>query len=136
MEAAAKPIPHPSPESLPFWEAAKTHRLLLPHCNSCGKFWFPPSRRCPHCLSSDFVWRESKGEGRIYSFVVYHRVYHPGFEGEVPYTVAIVELDEGPRMLSNIVGIAPDAVRCDMRVRVVFQEQRGGFVLPKFAPAR
>ena len=117
-----------------FWEAAKTGRLFLPKCNACGKFWFPPSRRCPHCLSSDFVWRESKGEGRIYSFVVYHRVYHPGFEGAVPYTVGIVELDEGPRLLSNIVGIMPDAARCDMRVRAVFQEQRGEFVLPQFSP--
>jgi uncharacterized OB-fold protein len=127
-------MPHPSPESLPFWEAAKTHRLLLPQCNACGKFWFPPSRRCPHCLSADFVWREARGEGRIYSFVVYHRVYHPGFEGDVPYVVAIVELDEGPRMLSNIVGIAPDDVRCDMRVRVAFEDTESGMAIPKFTP--
>jgi uncharacterized OB-fold protein len=135
MDARApKPMPHPSPESLPFWEAAKTHRLLLPQCNACGKFWFPPSRRCPHCLSADFVWREARGEGRIYSFVVYHRVYHPGFEGDVPYVVAIVELDEGPRVLSNIVVIAPDDVRCDMRVRVAFEDTESGMAIPKFTP--
>jgi uncharacterized OB-fold protein len=131
---AEKPTPHPSPESEPFWEAAKAHRLLLPQCNACGKFWFPPSKRCPHCLGDDFVWRESKGQGRIYSFVVYHRVYHPGFEHDVPYTVAIVELDEGARLLTNITGIAPDAVRCDMRVAVTFEDRPSGVSLPKFAP--
>ena len=129
-----KPAPHPSPESIPFWEAAKSHRLSLPFCNACGKHWFPPSRRCPHCLSSDFVWREARGTGRVYSFVVYHRVYHPAFEGEAPYVVAIVELDEGPRMLTNIVGIPPDLVRCDMAVRATFDDMPSGMTIPKFAP--
>ena len=126
-----KPQPKPSPESAPFWEGAKAHKLLLPRCNACGRFWFPPSRRCVHCLSSDFAWAESEGQGRIYSFVVFHRVYHPAFESDVPYTVAIVELDEGPRVLANIVGISPDDVRCDMRVRVVF-EDRGDMTIPQF----
>ena len=130
-----KPLPQPGPESLPYWEAARTRRLLLPLCSRCGKFWFPPSRRCPHCLSPDFDWREPKGEGRVYSFVVYHRVYHPAFEGEVPYVVALVELDEGPRMLTNIVGVAPGNVCCDMRVRVVFDEVAPDYVIPKFTPA-
>ena len=138
MEGAAeakysKPVPHPSPETLPFWEAAKAHRLLLPQCNRCGEFWFPPTQRCAHCLSADFAWRESGGTGRVYSFVVYHRVYHPGFEGDVPYVVAIVELDEGPRLISNIVGVALDAVRCDMRVRVTFDDIEPGVTIPKFS---
>ena len=126
-----KPQPKPSPESAPFWEGARAHKLLLPRCNACGRFWFPPSRRCVHCLSSDFGWIESEGQGRIYSFVVFHRVYHPAFESDVPYTVAIVELDEGPRLLANIVGTSPDDVRCDMRVRVVF-EDRGDVTIPQF----
>ena len=133
--SVAKPAPRPSPESLPFWEAAKEKRLLLPCCKACERFWFPPSSRCPHCLSSDFEWREAKGTGRIYSFVVFHRVYHPAFEGDVPYAVAIVELDEGPRLLTNIVGLAPNDVRCDMKVRAVFEEARGTMTLPQFTPA-
>jgi uncharacterized OB-fold protein len=128
----AKPQPRPSPESLPFWEGAKAHKLLLPRCNACRQFWFPPSARCVHCLSSDFAWNESGGAGRIYSFVVFHRVYHPAFEQGVPYAVAIIELDEGPRMLANIVGTSPDDVRCDMRVHVVF-EDRGDQTIPQFA---
>jgi uncharacterized OB-fold protein len=127
----AKPRPRPAPESAPYWEAAKAHRLMLPRCHACGQFWFPPSQRCPHCLSSDFGWEDVSGRGRIYSFVVFHRVYHPAFESDVPYVVAIVELDEGPRLLTNIVGTSPDNVRCDMRVAVVF-EDRGEFLLPKF----
>jgi uncharacterized OB-fold protein len=131
-----KPVPYPGPESLPFWEGAKAQRLLLPLCNVCNRFWFPPTQRCAHCLSADFVWRESSGKGRVYSFVVYHRVYHRGFEDEVPYVVAIVELDEGPRLITNIVGVAPDEVRCDMRVKVMFDESEPGVTIPKFSPAR
>jgi len=128
----AKPVPRPSPESAAFWEGAQAQRLMLPCCNVCGKFWFPPSQRCRHCLAADFAWVQASGTGRIYSFVVYHRVYHPGFEDAVPYVVAIVELDEGPRLLTNIVGVAPEDVRCDARVRVNFQE-RDGMTLPMFS---
>ena len=132
-EPASKPLPHPSPESLPFWEGARAKKLMLPRCNICGRFWFPPSQRCRHCLSDDFAWHESAGQGRIYSFVVYHRVYHPGFESDVPYVVGIVELDEGPRILTNIVGAPWEEVRCDMRVRVVFEDTGRGITIPKFA---
>jgi uncharacterized OB-fold protein len=127
-----KPQPRPSAESMPYWEGARAHKLLLPRCESCEAFWFPPSGRCPHCLSANFTWRETSGRGRIYSFVVYHRVYHPAFERDVPYAVAIVELDEGPRLLANIVGTPPEDVRCDMRVNVVFEE-RGDWTIPQFA---
>ena len=120
-----KPVPRPSPESMPFWQGAKENRLLLPRCNRCGHFFFPPSQRCRHCLSPDLTWVESSGTGRIYSFVVYHRSYHPAFEADVPYVVAIVELDEGVRLLSNIVGTPPESVRCDARVKVTFDEREG-----------
>lgn len=130
-----KPIPRPAPESVPFWEAAKNHRLELPRCNACGKFWFPPSRSCPHCLAADFAWTPVSGRGTVFSFVVYHRVYHPAYEGEVPYVVALIALEEGPRMLSNIVGVAPDKVRVDMPVKVVFDDVADGVSVPKFTPA-
>ena len=131
-KTAWKPMPKPGPESLPFWEGAKARKLMLPRCNACGEFWFPPSLRCPRCLASDFAWRESSGKGRIYSFVVFHRVYHPAYESDVPYVVAIVELDEGPRLLSNIVDASPDAVLGDARVSVVF-DASGDVTIPKFA---
>jgi hypothetical protein len=130
-----KPLPRPAPESMPFWEAAKNHRLELPRCNACGQFWFPPSQSCPHCLAADFAWTPVSGRGTVFSFVVFHRVYHPAYEGEVPYVVALIALKEGPRMLSNIVGIPPDQVRCDMAVKVVFDDVADGVALPKFTPA-
>jgi uncharacterized protein len=129
---AKKPVPRPAPESLPYWQAAREHRLELPQCTACGKHWFPPSRSCPHCRSADMRFTRVSGRGRVFSFVVFHRVYHPGFEYDVPYVVALIELDEGPRLLSNLVGVSPDQVRCDMPVQVCFDDEAEGFSLPKF----
>jgi uncharacterized protein len=127
-----KPLPRASAESLPHWEGAKQHKLLIQHCRACGQLWFPPSVRCHHCLSADFIWDEVSGEGRIYSFVVYHRLYHPGFGGELPYVVGIIELREGPRLLTNIVGAGWQDVRCDLPVTVVFDDDPRGVTIPKF----
>ncbi len=81
-------------------------------------------------------WAAVTGRGKVYSFVIFHRAYHPGFAGELPYAVACIELEEGPRLLSNIVGIAPEKVRCDMPVEVVFEEITPDISLPKFRPAQ
>ena len=138
MDVAAKPqkpLPRPSPESTPYWNTAKSHRLEVQRCNACGQHWFPPSASCPHCLAADFAWTPVSGKGKVYSFVVFHRVYHPAYEGEVPYVVALVELDEGPRMLTNIVGVPVDQVRCEMPVKAVFDDVADGVAVPKFTPA-
>ena len=133
-EKPAKPRPRPAPESVPYWEAAKNHRLEIQRCNVCEHFWFPPSGSCPNCLASDFTWTQVSGNGKVYSFVTYHRVYHPAWEGEMPYVVALIELEEGPRLLSNIVGIPHDQVQCEMPVKVVFDDIAPGVSLPKFTP--
>jgi uncharacterized OB-fold protein len=134
-DVAAPPLPEPSAESAPFWAAAKERRLLIPRCNSCGSIWFPPTHACPSCGSVDRSWVEASGRGTVFSFVVVHRIYHPGFAGKVPYVVAVIELEEGLRLLSNVVGVAPDQVRCDMPVRVTFEERRGDMIIPQFVPA-
>jgi uncharacterized OB-fold protein len=131
MAAITKPVPRPAPESEPYWRAARKHRLELPQCDDCGSRWFPPSRFCPHCLSANNHWRQVSGRGRIFSFVIYDRVYHLAFEADVPYVVALIELEEGPRLLSNVIGTAPDDVRCDMPVEVVFDDV-GDATIPKF----
>jgi uncharacterized OB-fold protein len=87
-------------------------------------------------MSAAFTWTPVSGRGTVFSYVVYHRVYHPGFAGEVPYTVALVELAEGPRMISNIVGIPPEQVVCDLPVRIVYEDITDTVTLPKFTPAR
>jgi hypothetical protein len=90
---------------------------------------------CPSCGAADHEWVEVSGRGTVFSFVVMHRVYHPAFAGKVPYVVAVIELEEGPRLLSNVVGISPHEVRCDMPVRVTFEERRGDKTIPQFVPA-
>ncbi len=135
MGAYKKPAPVPSIESKPYWDGLREHRLLMQRCNACLQYWFPPSTQCPNCLSTDFTWMPMSGRGKVFSYVVYHRVYHPGFADEVPYTVALVELEEGPRMISNVIGIPPDKVACDMPVQVVFEDIGEVATLPKFMPA-
>lgn len=130
-----KPKPRPAPESLPYWQAAKEHRLALPKCDACEKFWFPPSRTCPHCLSTQFSFQTVSGKGKVFSFVTFHRVYRPAFAEDVPYVVALIELDEGPRLLSNILGISHEDVTCDMRVEAIFDDYDEEMSIPKFKPA-
>ncbi|MEN9707752.1 MAG: hypothetical protein RIQ68_160 [Pseudomonadota bacterium] len=127
-----KPKPRPAPESLPYWQAAREHRLALPKCDECQKFWFPPSRTCPHCLSTKFSFENVSGKGKVFSFVTFHRVYRPAFTNDVPYVVALIELDEGPRLLSNIMGVTHDQVKCEMRVEVVFDDYDDEISIPKF----
>ncbi len=130
-----KPIPVPSDESKPYWAGLKERRLLIPRCDDCAKHWFPPSLYCPHCGSGKWRWAEASGKGRVFSFVVYHRVYHPGFAEEVPYAVAVIELAEGPRMISNISGIPTDRIVCDMPVEIDYVDITDEMTIPKFRPA-
>jgi hypothetical protein len=129
-----KPIPVPSDESRPYWEGLKEHRLLMPRCDDCQGYWFPPTQYCPHCSSASWTWTPVSGRGKIFSYVIYHRVYHPGFAEDVPYAVAVISLDEGPRLLSNIVGVPPDQLTCDMPVEVVFTDITDTMTIPKFKP--
>jgi uncharacterized OB-fold protein len=129
-----KPLPVPSELSRPFWEACRRHELLVQRCLSCGTVRFPPAILCPECLSEEAEWKKSSGKGKVFSFVVFHRLYHPGFEGELPYTVALIELEEGARLISNVVGCPPVEVACDMPVEVVFEDVTPEVTLPKFRP--
>ena len=133
-ETPRKPKPRPAPESLPYWQAAKEHRLALPKCEDCSQFWFPPSRTCPHCLSTNFSFQNVSGRGKVFSFVTFHRVYRPAFAEDVPYVVALVELEEGPRVLTNILGVTHEDVRCEMPVEVVFDDYDEDVSIPKFRP--
>jgi uncharacterized OB-fold protein len=126
------PLPQPSIETAPFWAAVQERRLLMPRCDACATVAFPPTVACRGCGATAFTWTEMSGRGSVYSFVVFHRVYHPGFADKVPYVVAVVDLDEGPRIISNIVGVPIDEVQCDMPVTVVYEDVRDGYLIPKF----
>ncbi len=135
MAGYLKPLPIPSPESEPVWAGAKDHKLKIQKCRDCGGTWFPPATLCAHCGSRDHDWIIAAGRGKIHSFVTYHRLYHKGWEGELPYVVAVIELAEGARMLGNIIGIEVDEVVCDMPVAVVFDDVTADVTIPKFQPA-
>lgn len=136
MSDYLKPLPTPSIDSVPFWEGCRRHELLLQRCDACGHILHPPAPRCPECLGTSLTWTKLIGRGRVYSFVVYRRAYHPGFENELPYVVGLVDLDEGPRLISTIVGCDPQAVRCDMPVEVVFEDVTNEATLYKFRPSQ
>ncbi|HUI28311.1 MAG TPA: Zn-ribbon domain-containing OB-fold protein [Candidatus Kryptonia bacterium] len=131
----AGPIPKPTPETKPFWEAAKQRKLRIQRCRDCAQHYFYPRPLCPHCLSRNVEWIEASGRGTLHSFVINHRAPR-GFPATGPFIIGIVQLDEGPKMMSNIVGIAadPKQLRCDMPVEVVFEDITDEITLPKFKP--
>jgi len=134
MSDYLKPIPVPSEDSKPHWEGAKRHELCLQRCQECGAFRLPPAPLCPECTALGGEWTKVSGRGKVYSFVIFHRAYHKAFEKDLPYAVAVIELKEGPRLLSNIVGITPDQICCDMPVEVTFEDITPDTTLPKFRP--
>ena len=129
----SKPVPRPSPETQPFWDGCKENELRLQRCTHCDAFYFPPRPFCPTCLSDDVEWQTVSGRGVLHSYVINHR---PAMGWAEPYAIALVALDEGPRMMTNIVGIenTPENLVLDMPLEVTF-EVRGDVQVPVFQPA-
>ena len=130
----AKPLPIRTPDTAAFWDACRQHELRFQKCRQCGFVRWPPSFLCPRCYFREAEWIISSGRGTVYSYVVYRETYHPSFFGDLPYVVALIELEEGPRFLSNIVGVSPEEVRCDMPVVLAWDDVTGEVSLPKFRP--
>ncbi len=129
-----KPLPRPAPVEVPFWQATKNHELRLQKCLDCGNVWYPPSESCTNCSSSRYEWSKMSGKGKIWSWGIFHQLYFPSFAQDIPYNVVIVELEEGPWMISNIVGINDRDIKCDMPVEVVFDDVTQEVTLVKFRP--
>jgi uncharacterized OB-fold protein len=121
-------------DDAPFWEAAADHELRMQQCGECGRIWWPPGPVCPSCWSRDHEWVELSGRGEINTWVVFHRAYFEEFEDRVPYNVAEIELEEGPRYLANVVGCENDDLYRGMPVEVVFEDVTDEVTLPKFRP--
>ena len=132
---ALPPLPRPYQDTAEYWSAAREHRFVLQRCKSCGEHQFYPRGVCSHCLSSDLEWKEASGRGTVYSFSVNHRAPHPGFADNLPFVLAIVALEEGPRMMTNIVDCDPESVTIGMDVTVTFDDISEEVTLPKFRPA-
>jgi uncharacterized OB-fold protein len=131
-----KPLPVPNPDTKPFWDGCKKHQLRFQKCKACGHIRWPAAIICPDCHAKETEWIAAAGKGIVYSFTVYHQAFHPAFEDDIPYVTAIIELDEGPHLLSNIVDCTPDDVYCDMPVEVTWEDVDEEFSLPKFKPVR
>jgi uncharacterized protein len=130
----AKPEPVPTPETQPFWDGCAAGELRIQRCLDCAEAYFYPRPVCPACGSTAVEWFTATGEATLYSYVISHRPA-PGFEDDAPYAIAVVQLAEGPRMMTNLVGVpnTPEALVLDMPLRVTFT-RRGEVSLPMFTP--
>jgi uncharacterized OB-fold protein len=130
-----RPQPPESEAAAPFWDATRRHRLLYQWCTGCEQPVFFPREVCPKCLGSSLEWKESTGQGTVYTFSNVHRPQISNFILPAPYTVALVELEEGVRMMTNIVNCDPNTVTVGMAVKVTWEELDDGRNLPLFEPA-
>lgn len=131
---AKKPLPTISDFNRPFWQAARNHELRLQRCDECNLIWAPNGPVCPRCLSAKFHWEKLSGRGTVASWVEFHRLYIPAFADELPYSVAFIELEEGPRIISNVIGVKGADMKIGMPVEVVFEPVTDEVTLPKFRP--
>jgi hypothetical protein len=135
MAEYTKPIPAPDEESRPFFEGARRHELMLMRCAACGAWRLPARPRCPDCWSTETKWEKASGRATLYSYGIMHQKLHPAFADDVPYQFAIVELEEGPRLVSNVVGVADDEVRVDMPLVAVFDDVADDATIVRFTKA-
>ena len=130
----AKPLPRLDEESKGYWEACQRHELYVQRCGACGALRYYPRALCPRCLSDHIEWVLSSGRGTVYTYTVTYQNLAAGFRDALPYVLAYVELDEGARLLTNIVDCSPEQVRIGLPVEVTFEDVTAAVTLPKFKP--
>ncbi len=133
-----RPLPQPmTPEAKPYWDGLKEGKLLLPRCAECGHTFFYPRVLCPRCHSRTIQWIAASGKGRLHAFGIAHQTFNKAYKVPPPYVLAMIELEEGPRMLSNLINVTPDpkTIKCDMPVEVVFHKLTDDVTLALFQPA-
>lgn len=127
------PLPTPAPLTQPFWDGLSAGELRYQRCTACAHAWLPAREECPRCLSDQIAWQASAGRGRLISWVVYHQAFHPAFADRLPYNVAVVELEEGPRLITNV-NAEQEALAIEMPL-VVSIETESGIRIARFTPA-
>lgn len=132
-----KPLPYPEhyAVSREFWEGAQRHELMMPRCKNCSRLHWFPKEQCPYCFSQNLGWAKMSGKARLYAYTIVHQAAFPAFNDDIPYVHAVVELAEGPRLVTNIVGIPVDQVKIEMPLEVVFDDVTPEWTLVKFRPA-
>ncbi|MCA1025936.1 OB-fold domain-containing protein [Cytobacillus kochii] len=133
MDKIMKPLPIIDNDSKFFWEGCEKEKLFIQQCQSCSLHIFYPRILCPHCGEENVTWVEASGEGTIYSYTIARRAGGPAFKEDLPYCVALIDLKEGVRMMTNIIDTDMEAIHCNQQVKVVFQKV-GEMTLPMFTP--
>ncbi len=133
--AYEKALPQPTPETQEFWDGLKRHELRVQQCQDCQQHYFYPRPFCPNCWSRNVEWTTVSGNGKLETYVINHRPAR-GFQDEAPYVIAVVSLDEGPRLMTNLVNVEaePDQLPADMAVEIVYDDVTDEVTLPKFQP--
>ncbi|MBV7483561.1 Zn-ribbon domain-containing OB-fold protein [Bordetella sp. BOR01] len=132
MTSTARPIPQPTDITRPYWDAAAARQLVIQECRACGARQFYPRGFCIGCLSNDLHWLPCSGKGTIYTFTVNHRAANAALKEHLPYVVAAIDLDEGIRMIANILDSPPEAIQMGARVQVIFEALSETIALPQF----
>lgn len=135
MAEYAKPLPVLTDENRPFWEACRAGELRMQKCLECGHVRYPIQIICPRCLSERCEWARLSGKGTVFARLVFHRAYNKAFAADLPYNVVLVQLDEGPRMFSNVIGTPNEKIVVGARVEAVFEPVTPEITLPRFRPA-
>ncbi|MBI3303975.1 MAG: OB-fold domain-containing protein [Deltaproteobacteria bacterium] len=135
MTSLAKPLPIITPDNAPFWGGCRKGQFLLQRCTACAAWRYPPAPICPRCAATEAVWTPTARTGRIHSFVIYHRAFHPAYTAEVPYAVALVELDEGIRLPLRVVECPLEALTMEARGEIRFLPLTEEVYLPVFVPS-
>lgn len=136
VEISQKPLPVPNEDTREFFMGTKRGELMIQRCESCGEYRFVARQRCDLCGSPDFEWKAASGKGKVVSFAIVHQKYHPGFLDEIPYNITIVELEEGPRLTTNLVELGDAVPHGGMPVEVVFEDLSDEIRIHKFRPLR
>lgn len=129
-----KPLPQKDVVSAPFWDSLRARALKVQRCEQCSKFSFPPVSHCPSCLSTRLAWTPVSGKGKVHAWATVEHAPMAAFKGDVPYNVSMVDLDEGVRVWTNVVGCKPSEVVCGLPVEAIYEDASGEFTLLKFRP--
>ena len=132
MASYKKPLPVIDEDTAPYWKYCRQHELRMQKCTECSHIRFPAGILCPACHCMDAEWVKLSGRGTIFSYVVFRKAYHPAYEDEIPYVVAVIQLDEGPRMESNIIDADVNEIKIGMPVKLFFEDVTDEISLPRF----
>ena len=133
---SGKLLPKPTRDTERFWEGCRNRELLIQQCSNCHSYQFYPRMICANCMSSDVNWVKSSGVGVVSTFTIVRRAPSKAYEADLPYVLALIKLDEGPTMMSNIIQCDPESVKTGMKVEVVFEDCNDEITLPKFRPVK